>query len=72
MTLYTVAEVAAVLKLSRSKVYEMIAQGKLPVYRIEGAVRVSEDDLLEYLRGCHEVRQKPARKQALRLKYLSL
>ena len=53
MTLYVVPEVAHLLRLSESQVYALIASGKLRCYRLstrkQGAVRVSEDQLREFL-----------------------
>jgi excisionase family DNA binding protein len=42
--------VAHLLGLGRSKVYEMIAAGELPVVRIGTAVRVPRDELLKWIR----------------------
>jgi excisionase family DNA binding protein len=41
--------VAKTLGLGRTKVYEMLATGKLPVTRIGTAVRVSRQDLLAWI-----------------------
>ena len=43
-------EVAELLGLGRSKVYEMIAAGDLPVTRIGTAVRVPKDALMDWVR----------------------
>jgi excisionase family DNA binding protein len=45
--------VAAALSVSRSLVYDLIEKGKLPHYKVgvgRGAIRVSEDDVVEFLR----------------------
>jgi excisionase family DNA binding protein len=42
--------VAHLLGLGRSKVYEMIASGELPITRIGTAVRVPRDELLMWIR----------------------
>jgi len=42
-------EVAQLLGLGRSKVYEMIASGELPVVRIGSAVRVPREGLVEWI-----------------------
>lgn len=47
--LLTVREVAALLGLSRSKVYLMALSGDLPVVRIGRSVRVSQDALASWL-----------------------
>lgn len=43
-------EVAHVLNLGRSKVYEMMASGELPTLRIGRAVRVSSAELQQWVR----------------------
>ena len=40
--LYTLADVAAALSVSRSKVYELVRSGALPSVRIGGSRRVRE------------------------------
>ncbi len=44
-----VAEVAAMLAISPSKVYELVDCGKLPHHRFDGAIRISESQLAEFL-----------------------
>lgn len=72
MKLLTIKQVAGMLQLSQSKLYELVSQGAFPVYRIGGAIRVSEQDLQEYLRDCREVRERRKKKKAVTLRYLSL
>jgi excisionase family DNA binding protein len=62
MTVYKVPEVAARLSCSPSFVYEVIASGELPHYRLgkgQGGIRVSEAHLQQFLagreRGTHPV-----------------
>jgi excisionase family DNA binding protein len=50
-------EVAELLGLSRSKVFEMLAAEDLPVVRIGRAVRVPRGDLEEWIRERTRVRQ---------------
>jgi excisionase family DNA binding protein len=38
-------EVRAILRIGRSKLYEMIAHGELPVVRIGRAIRIPRDEL---------------------------
>jgi excisionase family DNA binding protein len=45
----TVAEVAERLNLSQSKVYELVERGELPHHRFGGAIRISEQQIAEYL-----------------------
>ena len=50
MTFYTVTEIAeSVLKLSKSKVYELVEQGKIGHHRFDGAIRISDKQIKEYL-----------------------
>jgi excisionase family DNA binding protein len=44
-----VAEVAIILGMGRSKVYEMVSAGALPVVKIGTAVRVPKKALLEWI-----------------------
>ena len=48
-TLYTPAEVAEKLKLSKFTVYEMIKRGEIEAHRIGRSLRVSESQLEDYL-----------------------
>lgn len=68
-----VAEVAERLRLSQSKVYELIDQQRLGHHRMDGAIRVSEAQLQAYLddtRREPEHRKVPASRP--RLKHLRL
>ncbi|HEX3963003.1 MAG TPA: helix-turn-helix domain-containing protein [Trebonia sp.] len=47
--LLTVAEIAALLRLSKMTVYRLIHQGDLPAKRIGRTFRVAEAAVLEYL-----------------------
>jgi excisionase family DNA binding protein len=42
-------DVAALLQVSRSKVYELIASGEIPSILVGGCVRVRVDELRAYL-----------------------
>lgn len=49
---FTVDEIAAHLKVSRSNVYQLIERGRLTAHRIgvgRGAIRIAQADLDEYL-----------------------
>jgi len=48
--LLTVDEVAEALRLSRSKVYELIASRRLPAYRPGGRIRIPAKAVMELLR----------------------
>lgn len=47
--LYTIPEVAKYLKMSKSKVYYLAKQGKLPAIHIGKNVRVRESDLNKWV-----------------------
>ena len=48
--LLTVAQVGAIMRLSRSTVYRLIEQGRLPAVRVGRAVRVPESAVDAHLR----------------------
>ncbi len=48
--LFTVAEVATVMRVSRMTVYRLIRRGNLKAIRVGRNYRVKEDDLELYLR----------------------
>jgi excisionase family DNA binding protein len=48
-TIYTIPEVAKYLKLSRSKVYYLVQQGRMPHVRIGRNVRIRAKDLTFWL-----------------------
>ena len=53
MKLLTVTEVASSLSISESLVYRLKDEGKLRCVRIgKGAIRFSEEDVMEYLNSC--------------------
>ena len=68
-----VAEVAQRLRLSQSKVYELIDQEKLGHHRMDGVIRVREAQVQAYL---DDTRREPARRKQPasrpRLKHLNL
>jgi len=74
----TIREVAELLKLSQSSVYQLIEAGRLAHHRIgqgRGAIRVLEADLQSYLDQCRQgIAEKPAKLRAPRtkLKHLRL
>jgi excisionase family DNA binding protein len=49
--LLTVDEVAARLRISRTKVYELIQSGALSAYRLP-AIRIANQDLEQFLANC--------------------
>ncbi|HUY33191.1 MAG TPA: helix-turn-helix domain-containing protein [Pirellulales bacterium] len=70
-----VSQVASKLSLSVSKIYELIERRELSHHRMDGAIRVSEEQLAEYLertkreRGAAEVRipqRRPRREVVLK------
>ena len=46
----TVAEVAAVMRVSKMTVYRLVHNGELPAVRVGRSFRVSEHDVDEYLK----------------------
>lgn len=42
------------LALSTSRLYEMVARGEIGHYRMGGAIRISEDQLAEYLEATRQ------------------
>ena len=47
----TVAEVAAVMRVSKMTVYRLVHSGDLPAVRVGRSFRVSEEDVNEYLKN---------------------
>lgn len=69
-----VREVAERLEVSPSTVYQIIAAGKLRCSRVgigRGVIRISEEQLAEYLRAAEPVPARPPAPRA-RLKHLRL
>ena len=46
----TIAEVAAMMRVSKMTVYRLVHGGDLPAVRVGRSFRVTEDDVNEYLR----------------------
>jgi excisionase family DNA binding protein len=46
----TIAEVAAMIRVSKMTVYRLVHNGDLPAVRVGRSFRVSEEDVHEYLR----------------------
>ncbi len=51
--LLTVAEVAAIMRLSKMTVYRMVNSGTLPALKVGRSIRVPEHVVDEYLRGSY-------------------
>lgn len=49
MELYTVPELAKYLKCSRQKVYQLVAERKVPFVKVEGSVRFQPEDIEAWL-----------------------
>ncbi|MDQ6688207.1 MAG: helix-turn-helix domain-containing protein [Actinomycetota bacterium] len=47
----TIAEVAAVMRVSKMTVYRLVHSGELPAVRVGRSFRVGEQDVHEYLRN---------------------
>lgn len=52
-----VKTVAERLGISGAKVYSLIETGKLPHFRFDGSIRVSEEQLKEYIDSCRHGRK---------------
>jgi excisionase family DNA binding protein len=57
--LLKVSDVAKRLNLSASKVYQLIEQNRLPHHRLDGAIRISEEQLAGYLESTRCERTEP-------------
>jgi len=66
-----ISEVAERLNLSPSKVYEIVAGGKLIAHRFDGSLRISEEDLQSYIESCRASRPCLEPPKQSRLKHLS-
>lgn len=54
-TLFTVRETALRLGVSLSSTYALLQAGKLPHFRIGGAIRIAASDIETFLAGCRSV-----------------
>jgi excisionase family DNA binding protein len=73
MNLLKTKQVCEKLQISERKLRQLVARGELAVYRIGGALRFAEEDLLAYVRGCREQRQEQTpRASTPRLRHLRL
>jgi len=52
MILYTVAEVQGMLKIGKSRAYQLVQSGEIPHVRIGKLLRVRATDLDAYLESC--------------------
>ena len=52
MILYTVAEVQGMLKIGKSRAYQLVQSGEIPHVRIGKLLRVRATDLDAYLECC--------------------
>lgn len=50
MKLYTVAEIAEILKVNKNAVYELINSGELPVIKGVGRMKISEEAFYNYIK----------------------
>ncbi len=53
--LLTIKEVAAILKISKSLAYALVARGALPRYEIGNCIRIHRSDLDAYLQQQRKV-----------------
>jgi excisionase family DNA binding protein len=52
LRLLTVAEVAEMTRLSRMTIYRLVNSGRLPALKIGRTVRIPEQAVWNYLKGC--------------------
>ena len=52
MTLYTVAEVQEILRIGKSRAYQLVQSGEIPHVRIGKLLRVRATDLDAYVESC--------------------
>ena len=50
MKLYTVAEIAEILKVNKNAVYELINSGELPAIKGLGRIKISEEAFYNYIK----------------------
>lgn len=50
MKLYTVAEIAEILKVNKNAVYKLINSGELPAIKGLGRTKISEDAFINYIK----------------------
>ncbi len=67
-----VSQVASRLNLSESKVYELVEKGKLEHYRLDGAIRVSEEQLTAFLENSKRGETPVSRQSRPRLRHIKL
>ena len=53
--LMKVPEAAALLCVSRAKLYELMASGALPAVKVDGCRRVRTEDLVSYVDGLRPI-----------------
>jgi excisionase family DNA binding protein len=74
--LLTVSEVARLLRVSQNCVYELVAKGKVPAYRVgarRGTIRIKRDHVHAYLEASRVVNAEPKVHLARpRLKHLTI
>ncbi len=77
MKLLTVSEVADILRLGESTVYQLLSKGEIAGFRIgptHGGIRVSQNDLDLYLNSCRMDKkgEKPQTVSRPRLKHIKI
>jgi len=61
---YTIEELAALLKVSKLTIYDLIKKGELPAYRVGRQMRVDDEDLAMYKSKTREESRHPLTQQA--------
>ena len=57
MKLMSIRELSEQTGVSRSKLYELVERGDLPHFRIGGAIKISDQQIEEYLESCRRGRR---------------
>lgn len=52
MRLLTVKEVATIIKARPSTIYQWAEQGLIPSFKINGLLRFSEEEILQWIKRC--------------------
>ena len=60
-TVYTVKEIAEMLKVSEMTVYRLVKSGKLDGFKAGGAIRVTEEALRDFFKAASATAPKPER-----------
>ena len=66
-TIYTVKEVAEMLKVSDMSIYRAVKSGQLPGIKVGGAIRITEEALRDFLKPAEAPKPEPAQPEPRRI-----